>query len=207
MIARVFLVAGLVVVGVAAYAIGLFDLLSDPERVRSLLLESGAWGPILYVVAFGLLEPFGAPGILFIVPAAMVWPTAIAALLSWLGAVLAGLVGFSFSRWVARDWVEHHMPERLRAYDDRLAERGLQTVVVVRLLFFLLPPAHWALGLSRVRLAPFLLGSAIGFIPGIIALTLLGRGILESPRGIGIVAVVAFLLYVVCNRRRQRDSG
>jgi len=207
---RLLVVATLVTLGVAAWLGGLFELTSQPERVRALLAESGVWGPLLFTLAFGLLEPFGVPGILFVVPATLAWPLGTAFALCWLGSVLAGIVGFGFARSIGRDWVTAHLPERLRAYDQRLAERGLQTVIVVRLLFFLAPPAHWALGLSRVRFAPFVLGSALGFLPGIAGLVFFGKGALallgEQPRAVWLaVAIAAGAVFVLV--RQLRAAG
>lgn len=195
--------------GVAAWLGGLFELISEPERVRTLLTESGVWGPLLFTLAFGLLEPFGVPGILFVVPATLAWPLGMAFALCWLGSVLAGIVGFGFARSIGRDWVAAHLPQRLRAYDQRLAERGLQTVILVRLLFFLAPPAHWALGLSRVRFGPFVLGTAIGFLPGIAALVFLGKGAFallgEQPRVVWLaVAIAAGAVFVLLRQLRTR---
>jgi len=199
------------VVAAVAYWSGAIELLSDEERTRALLAEAGAWGPVLYVAAFALLEPFGVPGLFFIVPASLVWPLWWAGLLSWTGAVLAGLVGFGFARWIGKDWVEQHLTPRLRAYDERLAERGLQTVIIVRLLFFLAPPAHWALGLSKVRITPFVLGTAIGFIPGIAAITLLGSGLFDllraAPRGTWLVVGVLIALAIYLRRRRTAGAS
>ena len=151
----------------------------DPQQVREWLRESGPWGPLIYLISFALLEPFGVPGILFVVPASFVWPPWVAFPLSWLGSVAAGLVGFATARWLARDWVAERLPQRLRAWDARLEERGLWPVILVRLLFFLAPPAHWALGLSRVRTGVFVLGSAIGFVPGIALLSFAGPTLVE----------------------------
>lgn len=211
---RIAALVGVIALGVAAYASGVFELLGDQERIRALLEESGAWGPVLYVLAFALLEPFGIPGIFFVVPASLVWPLWWAGLLSWIGSIGAGVVGFSFARWIGKEWVERHLTERMRAYDERLAERGLQTVIVVRLLFFLTPPAHWALGLSKVRFGPFVLGTAIGFIPGIAAITLIGRGLFgvlsDQPRGLWVavgIAIAVALFLRNRNRRAAQDSA
>lgn len=208
---RALVLVGVAGILIAAYAGGAFELLTDQERIGALLTESGAWGPILYVVAFALLEPFGVPGLLFVVPASLVWPLWWAGLLSWIGAVLAGVVGFAFARWIGKDWVEQHLTPRLRSYDEHLAERGLQTVIVVRLLFFLAPPAHWALGLSKVRVAPFVLGSAIGFIPGIAVITLAGRGLFsflsDQPRGLWLVVGIGIALAIYLRNRNRRSAA
>jgi uncharacterized membrane protein YdjX (TVP38/TMEM64 family) len=58
------------------------------------------------------------------------------------------------------------MPERLQKWDERLSERGLPVVIVFRLMFFLNPASHWALGLSRVSTPNAVVGTAIGFVPG-----------------------------------------
>ncbi len=203
---RLAVLAGVVALVAVAWLSGLFDLLSDADRARALLSESGPLGPVVFVLAFGLLEPFGLPGILFVVPATAVWPLWLAFLLSWLGSVLAGVVGFSFARWIGRDWVEDHLPGRMRAYDRRLAEHGLRTVIVVRLMFFLAPPAHWALGLSQVRFAPFVLGTAIGFAPGIALLALFGKGLLEylgeQPSSFWILGIAAIAIAVLLRQLR-----
>ena len=164
------------------FATGALDFLTEPEKGAAFLRSLGFWGYVLYVLSFALLEPFGVAGVFFVIPAALVWPVWLAATLSVLGATGAGIVGGAFARFLARDWVEAHMPDRFRAFDRRLAENGLRTVIVVRLIFFLAAPAHWVLGLSRVPFPTLILGTAIGFIPGILALTLAGGALLEAFR-------------------------
>src|SRR5262249_60293824 len=56
---------------------------------------------------------------------------------------------------------------RIRALDDRLERPGVAPVIVLRLLFFLAPPLNWVLGATRVRLSDYVVGTAIGILPGI----------------------------------------
>ena len=208
--ARFALLLVLVLAGVAAHHFGLFELLGDTDRIRTLLTESGIWGPLVYVAVFSLFEPAGVPGILFIVPASLIWPLWLAVLLSWAGSIGAGVVGFGFARSLGRDWVQARLPDRLRGYDQRLAERGLTTVIVVRLLFFLAPPAHWVLGLSRVRFATFVAGTAIGFAPGIALITVVGKGAVVwlEGRSSGVwLAAGALLVGALVLARRLRARG
>jgi uncharacterized membrane protein YdjX (TVP38/TMEM64 family) len=162
------------------------------------------------VVFFSVLEPFGFPSFVLIATAVITWPLPVAFLLAWLGAIGAGLVAFTLARMIGRDWVESRMPARLLAYDERLAERPFRTVILVRLIFFLLPLAHWFLGLSRVRLAPFVVGSAIGFLPGLAVTVFAGESILawllEQPTWmwwvLGAVVAAAFLAHRLRARSR-----
>jgi len=170
--ARIALLAAGILLVVGAAQSGLLETLADRDRASALLEDLGLLGPLLYVLAFAMLEPFFVPTILFIMGASAVWPLWTAYGLSLLGATGAGVVGFGFARFLARDWVESRLPERFRRYDEELAgPRGFRTVLWVRLIFFLAPPAHWVLGLSKVRFTPFLVGTVIGFAPMLLLLT------------------------------------
>lgn len=171
---RLVVLVAVLALGVGAYASGVVDHVSDQQKLRALLTESGAWGPIIFVGLFALLEGLGAPGLLFILAASFAWPLSLAFPLSLAGAVGAAVVGFVVARYLGRDVLEKYLPERLRRYDDQLAERGFQTVFLIRLFFFIAPWAHWMLGLSRVRFLPFLAGTTLGLIPGMLAATWAG---------------------------------
>jgi uncharacterized membrane protein YdjX (TVP38/TMEM64 family) len=174
------------------------------ERVRELFEAMGVWAPVLYVVTFALFEPFGALGIFFVGPGSLIWSWPELFLLSWLGAIGAALVGFSFARWLGREWVASRVPARLLAYEARLERRPLLGVALLRLTLFLWPPVHWMLGLSRVRLAPYLLGSAIGFVVPMAVFTWLGKSIVDEllaqPPGVLIAAGVVIILLIGISR-------
>ena len=83
----------------------------------------------------------------------------------------------------------------------------------MRLLFFLAPPAHWLLGLSRVRFGPFVLGTMVGFVPGIAVLTAVGKGVvdwlsMQPPwTWVALVAGVALILALVRLRQGARREA
>ena len=151
----------------------------SPESIRAMLLDSHPWGPILFVLAFALLQPFGFAAHVFIIGASLVWPAPVSAALSWGGAVGAGCVAFLFARYMGRDWVQKRLPDKLAKYDERLAEHGLRTVLIMRLMLFTFGPMQFMFGVSRVRFAPFLLGSMIGLIPMICVETWLGANVVD----------------------------
>ena len=190
----------LAVLGFAWYS-GAFERL-DAASVEQWIRGAGAWGPVLYVALFVLLEPFGVPGFVFVVPGGLVWSWPVLFLLTWAGATGAGVVGFWFARTLGREWVESRLSERAHAYDHALAENGLRTVIMIRLLFFIAPWAHWLLGLSRVRFRDFLLGTTIGLAPMMALFTWLGGHAVEwfeeRPllAGLALVAVIAGLILV-----------
>ena len=211
---RLGLLLGLVATALLLFASGAGEYL-EAERFGTLLRDLGIWGPVLYVVLFALLEPFGVLGFVFVVPGSLVWDWGALFLLSWLGSIGAGIVGFAFARTVGREWVSGHMPERMHRYDDRLAAQGLRTVILVRLTFFLAPPAHWVLGLSRVGFGTFVLGTAIGFFPTMALFTWAGKNVVElmlgQPAWLWLLVIAALVLLSIAYRRRAgggpADSG
>jgi uncharacterized membrane protein YdjX (TVP38/TMEM64 family) len=149
------------------------------EEMKAQLLASGPWGPIGFVIAFGLLQPLGLSSHLFIVAAALVWGPVLGMSLSWLGILVGSTVAFVFARWMGRDWVQKRLPARLRRWDNALGQRGFRTVLVMRLLLFTFGPMQLMLGVSTVRFVPFFLGSALGVLPLLALESWVGAGVVQ----------------------------
>ncbi len=173
-------VVGVALLGAVIWVVstGAYEGLS-PDSIRTALLDSHPWGPLLFVLAFSLLQPFGFAAHVFIIGASLVWPPFVALGLSWAGALGAGCVAFGFARYMGRDWVQKRLPDKLAHYDERLANHGFRTVLIMRLMLFTFGPMQLMFGVSRVRFVPFVLGSAIGLIPMLCVETWLGGNVVD----------------------------
>ena len=192
--------AALTVAG--AWASGLLDLAREPARLQAALRDLGPLGMLAYLGVFALTQPLGMPGIALCLAAGLVWSPPIAIALALTGFLLSSSLGFGFARSMGRDWVASRLPARFRVWDERIARRGLLAVIALRLLFFGSQIVHLVLGISQVRFGTYLLGSALGYLPGVVVLVLFGPAALEwvarqpiSPWKIGLGVVV--LLVVV----------
>lgn len=157
-------IIGLVLIGLlGAWYFGVFSRVGEPAVLAHTLVELGAWGYLAFVVTYALLQPFGVPGTGFVVAAALLWPWPTAFALSMVGTLAASVVGFSFARFVARDWVAARIPARLRNYDRALEQRAFQTVVVLRLVFWMQLMLHSFFGVSKVGFWTHFWGSLVGY--------------------------------------------
>ena len=175
---------GLVVFVVAALALayrsGLFAEVSDPRSLAQTLVAMGAWGYVAFVLAYTVLQPFGVPGTVFVVAAPLIWPWQTAFALSMVGTMCASIVGFSFARFVARDWIAARIPARFRRYDDALEKNALRTVFFLRLIFWMPQVLHSFLGVSKVRFWTHFWGSLFGYIPPLFVVSYLGSEIFDA---------------------------
>ena len=146
----------------------------DAHRIRTWVQHSGGLGGLAFIAAYAVLQPLGVRSIFFLLSAPLIWSPAEALLLSWLGAIVASVLAFGFARFVARDWAQARAPERIRKLDERLAKDGFRTVTLLRLVFYTTPALQLALGVSRVRVRPFLWGTALGVMPFTALMTFFG---------------------------------
>jgi uncharacterized membrane protein YdjX (TVP38/TMEM64 family) len=215
--AKVGVVALVIVLLFVAYRLGIFARVAEPKVLAEALVQMGAWGYIAFVLAYTLLQPFGVPGTIFIVAAPLLWPWQTAFALSMVGTMAASIVGFSFSRFVAKDWVAARIPRRLRKYDASLAHNAFRTVVVLRLIFWMPQALHSFFGVSKVRFWTHFWGSLIGYVPPVLLVSYLGASMFDTsgriqPGAWPILAglLVASLAVAVVSRaveRRQRLSN
>jgi uncharacterized membrane protein YdjX (TVP38/TMEM64 family) len=164
----------------AAWYFGIFARVGEPKALADALLEMGAWGYLAFIVAYTVLQPFGVPGTIFIVAAPLIWPWQTAFALSMVGTMSASVVGFSFARFVARDWVSTRIPARLRRYDTALEQRAFQTVVVLRLIFWMPQVLHAFLGVSKVGFWTHFWGSLVGYVPPLFLVSYLGATMFDA---------------------------
>jgi uncharacterized membrane protein YdjX (TVP38/TMEM64 family) len=91
--------------------------------------------------------------------------------------VLAATTTFLLARTVARDWVARRLGRdpRVAAIDAAVGHSGLKIVLLLRLSpLFPFSILNYTLGLTRVRLRDFVLGSWIGMLPGTVLYVYLG---------------------------------
>ncbi len=198
----------LVILGlVIAQRMGLFQLFSEPPRVKQALLDLGPWGYLAFVLSYAFLQPFGVPGTGFILVAPLIWPWPVAFALSMTGTMAASVVGFSFARFVARDWVAKRVPARFRAYDEALAKRAFLTVFTLRLVFWMPPMLHVFFGVSGVRFWTHFWGSLLGYVLPLLATSYFGPKIFDALREappsvwLGVGTAIVLIVTVIWLRR------
>jgi uncharacterized membrane protein YdjX (TVP38/TMEM64 family) len=204
--AVVLAVLGLVV----AQRLGVFHELRESNQLASSLIALGPWGYVAFIGAYAALQPFGVPGTVFVIAAALIWPWPIAFALSMTGTMMASVIGFSFARFVARDWVSSRIPARFAKYEEALARRGLATVFVLRLIFWMPPLLHAFFGVSKVRFWTHFWGSLAGYVLPLLMMSYFGQKLFDRLKQIGTtewieigicVVVVVATIFAIWRRR------
>jgi phosphatidylserine/phosphatidylglycerophosphate/cardiolipin synthase-like enzyme/uncharacterized membrane protein YdjX (TVP38/TMEM64 family) len=187
---------------VATWRLTPLRALLDVERLASLgrALAAQPAAPFLVFTAFAAGALVFFPITLLLTATALVFSPARALAYGLGGALVGAALSYGVGRLVGRHrprWLERPSVERLRRALER---RGILAVVVMRILpvgnFTLINIAAGAMG---VKLRDFLLGSAIGLLPGTLALTVfadrLGYVLLHpGVGGLVVLAVVTVLL-------------
>ncbi len=172
-------VAAAVAVFVIARRSGATELLADQNRLRDVVDQAGWLGPVVFTGLFTALVPVGVPGLVFVLPAALVFPAPLAVVVCLVGGYTSSGIGVWFSRTVGREAVAAKLPPRFRRWDDAIARRGLVAVIALRLVTYLAAPADWLLGVSAIPTRKIVIGTAIGLIPPTLLYVIAGGGVLD----------------------------
>jgi uncharacterized membrane protein YdjX (TVP38/TMEM64 family) len=212
--AKIAAVVLVVVLLVVAQRLGVFEQFKDPERVRDTLVQLGPWGYLAFVMAYAALQPFGVPGTVFVMAAPLIWPWPVAYGLSMAGTMAASVIGFSFARFVARDWIATKIPDRFRRYDEALERNAFRTVVILRFVFWMPQLLHAFLGLSKVRFWTHFWGSLVGYALPLLVMSYFGQRLFDAMKKappevwaeVGLGALVIAMGVWAVRRRRARSA-
>ncbi|KAA9130554.1 hypothetical protein F3N42_12770 [Marinihelvus fidelis] len=172
----------------------------DTQRLQDWLgfLDDGwaRFGAVLAVIAITSL--FMLPLSLLVVVAAVLLGPWQGFACSMIGALISGAAGFQAGKLMGGTLLERYDGSRVHRLSQRLSERGIMAVAVLRMI----PVAPYTVvnvvaGASHISLFRFMVGSAIGLLPGIGALTLFSGSLVKAVKDPGAGTVTALVVVVV----------
>ena len=192
--------------------------LADPDALtRTMMALQGplaALAVILIFVALGLV--MFPVMVLIAVTAAVfgVWP---GVLYAGLGALASAMVTYGIGRWLGPHGLRQFFGPRLNLITRSFARKGIPTVTLVRLV----PVAPFSIvnlaaGAICIPALDYILGTALGLLPGLAIMSVLGdRAItlIEQPSLAGVAAMIGLLVVAIgisvglqmfISRRRDR---
>jgi phosphatidylserine/phosphatidylglycerophosphate/cardiolipin synthase-like enzyme/uncharacterized membrane protein YdjX (TVP38/TMEM64 family) len=177
-------------------------------------VKNSAMAPLAVIAAFIVGSLVAAPITLLILVTAFVFGTVEGFAYAFVGSILGAAATFWVGRALGRGTVRRLAGGRLNKLSRMLGRRGVLAVVAVRIL----PVAPFTLvnmvaGASHLRVRDFLLGTALGMLPGITAVVLfsdrLAATVFEPSAAnfawfalaLAVIAAVGFALYRGLSKR------
>ncbi len=169
------LAAGLVLAGLS---LRLAPRALDPALLDHLILGHGPGGALLFAAAAAAACSVGLPRQAAAFAGGYAFGITGGVLLALLAQVAGCLIDFGWARSVARPWAARRLRGRLARFDALLAAHPFRAILTLRLL----PVGNNLLlnllaGASGMNLLPFLLASALGYVPQTVVFALLGAGV------------------------------
>ncbi|MFO8153506.1 VTT domain-containing protein [Thioalkalivibrio sp.] len=181
---RILIMAGLALLLLGLVAVWRFTPVGDwlepavlAEGVRG--LNSTPWGIPLGLLGFVAASLAAVPVTLLILTSSLVFGTVTGASVALIGSVLSAVIGYGIGRFTGRGLVEHLANGRIQQVSRRLGRRGILTIITVRIV----PVAPFVVlnllaGTMHISVRDFVIGTAVGMLPGIIALAVFAEGLL-----------------------------
>lgn len=170
----------LLVLGLVAHQAGLVEQFGDRESVRALIDEVGPWGMPFFIAVFALGELAHLPGAVFVFAGVAIWGKFLGFLAGMAGAAASVSLGFIVARGIGGQALAQMPSPRVRRILGRLDDRPVQTVLVLRSLFFLAPALNYALGMTTIRFRDYFLGSVLGLTIPLLLFSLFSEGLITA---------------------------
>jgi phosphatidylserine/phosphatidylglycerophosphate/cardiolipin synthase-like enzyme/uncharacterized membrane protein YdjX (TVP38/TMEM64 family) len=153
--------------------------------------------PVLVLIAYVIGGLVAVPVTLMIIATVTVFGPWAGAAYALFGAEIAALAAFGVGHAVGRDAVSRIAGSRVNRLSRKLSERGVLTIITLRIV----PVAPFTVinviaGISEIRLRDFAIGSFIGMVPGVMAISLLADRIIASLRDPSLASIL-FLVVVI----------
>jgi uncharacterized membrane protein YdjX (TVP38/TMEM64 family) len=187
------LAAGLVLGGLLLRALGAAP---GTDWVDHYIRGRGLLGETIFLLAGAAASAAGLPrqGVAFL--GGYAFGAVVGTGLGLAAQLLGAAIAFVWARLVGRDWAERRLAgrlgRRLRPLRDALAESPFDTTLALRLL----PVGNnlalnLLAGMAGIAAAPFLLASAVGYLPQTLVFALLGKGVrVDGAWQIGLAAAM-----------------
>jgi uncharacterized membrane protein YdjX (TVP38/TMEM64 family) len=209
-------IAALLLFGFSRLGLGLGDL-ADRIGVGIQSLAGNPWRVPLVLIIFVLASVVSVPILALIGATVVTLGPVLGFFASAAGTMLAASATFGVGRLIGRKPLHRWLGKRLDALEQRVAKRGVIAIALIRKV----PVApftfvNMVIGALGIRFRDFMLGTALGMLPGIAAFAFVSQTAIDAwrqptPQNLALIAgAIALWLSVVfgtqwaLNRRSQR---
>jgi uncharacterized membrane protein YdjX (TVP38/TMEM64 family) len=155
----------------------------DPAMIKSWLKAAGNWAPITYILVYVVAT-------ILVLPSTALNLTGGAIFGPWLGtcwtsvaAIIAAIASFIFARTIGREIVARKLAGRWQAIDAEVRQGAIFYMFAIRLMPILpYGLVNLAAGLTSISFKDYLVGTALGTVPGILPFVMLGSSGLKAIR-------------------------
>jgi uncharacterized membrane protein YdjX (TVP38/TMEM64 family) len=148
--------------------------LPDVARIRAMAAD-GRWGVAAFVVSYAALTLLPLPKNALSAAAGFVFGIGLGVLLVWVAAVVGAVAAFWLGRWLGRDAVVRLTGGQLARLDALVLRHGVASVLVARLIPVVpFTAVNYGSGLTAVGFRAYLVGTAVGIVPGTVAYVAVG---------------------------------
>lgn len=184
--------------------------LPDQAEIQQQVAAAGSLGWLIFVAGYAVCALLPAPKGAATIIAGALFGLLGGVLLAWTGAMIGAVLSFVIARRLGRTTVERMLRGRLGALDTMIGERGFLAVLLLRLVpLFPFTAVNYGTGVTAVSLRSFVVGSAVGMIPGSVAYAALGAFGGSDPTGTALAVGALVVLSVggwLVARRYQRPA-
>ena len=178
------LILGLLFVSMVALC-AYFSTIITPAQLHAAISRAGNWAALVYIGAFTLLPAFFFPVAILALAGGLLFGLWWGSLYTFIGAMLNCTLMFLLARYAGREKVEALVKKRLSPlWQQRLLELDGRTGFLLLIILRLIPAVpynliNYTFGLTNMRWRTYLVASAIGIIPGTLAIINIGDKALD----------------------------
>ncbi|MFX4221985.1 MAG: VTT domain-containing protein [Thalassobaculum sp.] len=161
-------------------------------------LTGTIWTPLLVAAVYSVASLTMFPITVLLVLTAITFEPVVAMLYSVFGTTLGAILTYGIGRWGGRRLVHRLMGHRLKSLSGKVGRQGIVAVLALRMT----PIAPFTLinvlaGATHIRPWDFVIGTALGLLPSVIALTAVGESLwhlITDPTPTRVAILVGVLL-------------
>lgn len=199
----------IVATGGAIYLLGGIE----PTQIQAWLKSVGVWAPIAYIALYVVATVLVLPSTALNLTGGAIFGPWLGTVWTSLGAIIAAIVAFGFTRTVGREAIAKRLAGRWQAMDAEMRQGGLFYMFAIRLVPIMpYGLVNFAAGLTSISFKDYLLGTVIGTVPSVLPFVLLGSsGLKAFTTGdvlplVGALALTGILVGGSTWYRRRRTS-
>jgi uncharacterized membrane protein YdjX (TVP38/TMEM64 family) len=189
----VLIIVCIIVTGIGFYFLGGID----QEQLQLTLEKMGIFAPIIYIILYTI-------GTLLILPSTPLNLTGGAIFGLWMGtvwtsiaAVIAAVIAFLFARNFGKELVTQKFAGKWEAINSEINQGGLFYMFAIRLLPIIpYGLVNFVAGLTSIKFRDYLLGTALGTVPGVFPFVMLGNSGVKAIKTGDIIPIILSLMLI-----------